>query len=58
MIASPKAAFFNKLNLLKTQMEFILEITKTWADIIDADFNLRYVNEGIKKIYGEVQGVG
>ena len=53
--AEPKKAT-TELNLLKTQMEFILDITKTWVDIIDADFNLIYVNEGIKKIYGEING--
>lgn len=45
-----------ELEQQKMQMEFILEITKTWINIIDSEFNLRYVNEGTKKIYGEVNG--
>lgn len=45
-----------EIELLKRQMEFILDITKTEIDIIDVDFNIRYVNEGVKKIYGEVEG--
>ncbi len=41
---------------LKQQMEFILGATKTGVDIIDGDFNLRYVDPEWQKVYGNPEG--
>ena len=38
---------------LKQQMEFILGITKTGIDIIDSEFNIRYIDPEWKKVYGD-----
>lgn len=38
------------------QLERILAITKTGIDIIDAEFNLRYVDPGWQGIYGDPTG--
>lgn len=45
-----------EIRTLKQQIEFILGATKTGLDIIDADYNLRYVDPAWKKIYGEYEG--
>ena len=41
---------------LKTQMEFILGATKTGLDIIDAKFNIRYIDPEWQKVYGDPAG--
>ena len=41
---------------LKQQIEFILNSTKTVIDIIDDQFNLRFVDNEQKKIYGDPTG--
>jgi PAS domain S-box-containing protein len=41
---------------LKTQMEFILGATKTGLDIIDAKFNIHYIDPEWKKVYGDYAG--
>ena len=38
---------------LKQQMEFILGTTKTGLDIIDAEFNIRYIDAEWQKVYGD-----
>lgn len=41
---------------LKQQIEFILGATKTGLDIIDADFNIVYVDPACQAIYGDPAG--
>ena len=41
---------------LKQQMEFILGATNTGLDIIDADFNIRYIDPEWAKVYGPTTG--
>jgi PAS domain S-box-containing protein len=41
---------------LNKQIEFILGATKTGLDIIDADYNIRYIDPEWKKVYGEYAG--
>ncbi len=41
---------------LKTQIEFILGATKTGLDIVDADFNLVYVDSEWQKALGDYKG--
>lgn len=41
---------------LRKQIEFILGATKTGLDIIDQDFNIRYVDPEWQKIYGDPAG--
>jgi len=38
------------------QIEFILEATKTGLDLIDEDFNMRYLDPRWSKLYGKWQG--
>jgi len=38
------------------RLESILSITRTGVDIIDADYNLRYVDPGWQKVYGDPAG--
>ncbi len=45
-----------EVNMLKQQMEFILGATKTGLDIIDSEFNVRYIDPKWKKVYGEPAG--
>ena len=42
-----------EVSSLKQQIEFILGATKTGLDIIDSDFNLRYVDPAWQKVYGD-----
>ncbi len=45
-----------EIEALQKQMEFVLMETGTHVDIIDAQFNLRYVDPGWQKFYGEISG--
>ena len=42
-----------KIKSLQQQLEFILGATKTGLDIIDSDFNLRYIDPQWQKVYGD-----
>lgn len=46
----------DQLRSISCQMEHILETTKTGLDIIDREYNLRYVDPGWAKIYGNWKG--
>jgi PAS domain S-box-containing protein len=46
----------SELATLKQQIEFILGATKTGLDIIDADYNIRYVDPEWAKTYGDYHG--
>jgi two-component sensor histidine kinase len=46
----------NELSETKNRLEYILGVTKTNIDIIDGDFNLRYVDPEWIKLYGEPSG--
>lgn len=41
---------------LQTQMGFLLGATKTGIDIIDTDYNIRYVDPEWEKLYGDYSG--
>jgi PAS domain-containing protein len=41
---------------LKKQIEFILGATKTGLDIIDSDYNIRYIDPEWAKVYGDPTG--
>jgi len=45
-----------RVKSLKQQIEFILGATKTGLDIVDSEFNIRYIDPEWKKIYGETTG--
>lgn len=45
-----------EIKRLNRQIEFILGSTKTGLDIIDADFNMVYVDPAWQKIYGDPKG--
>lgn len=45
-----------EVKALNKKIEFILSATKTGLDIIDSQFNIRYIDEGWKKIYGDPTG--
>ncbi|OGV74079.1 MAG: hypothetical protein A2269_06555 [Lentisphaerae bacterium RIFOXYA12_FULL_60_10] len=38
------------------RLEYILSVTKTGIDVVDAEFNLRYVDPGWQKVYGNYAG--
>ncbi|MDD5382944.1 MAG: PAS domain-containing protein [Candidatus Margulisbacteria bacterium] len=42
--------------MIQEELEFILGVTKTGLDIIDKDFNLRFVDKEWQKVYGPYQG--
>jgi PAS domain S-box-containing protein len=46
----------DEIRSLKQQMEFILGATKTGLDIIDSDFNIRYIDPEWQKLYGDIAG--
>ena len=58
--AIPKPASAKKIEeeieTLKQQMEFILGVTKTGLDIIDSEFNIRYIDPQWAKVYGDPTG--
>ena len=43
----------SEIKALKQQIEFILGATKTGLDIIDSDFNIRYIDPEWEKTYGD-----
>ncbi len=45
-----------QISSLQKQVEFILGATNTGLDIIDSDYNMRYINASWEKIYGPYQG--
>jgi PAS domain S-box-containing protein len=45
-----------EIRALKQQMEFVLGVTKTGIDIIDSEFNLRYIDPEWAKVYGDPTG--
>ncbi len=45
-----------QVDLLKKRLEFAMNATHTNTNIIDADFNLLYVDEQWQKIYGNPEG--
>ncbi len=45
-----------EIETLKQQMEFILGVTKTGIDIIDSDYNIRYIDTEWQKVYGDPTG--
>ena len=45
-----------EVQAIKTQMEFVLGATKTGLDIIDAEFNIHYIDPEWKKVYGDYAG--
>jgi PAS domain S-box-containing protein len=45
-----------ELKSLKQQIEFILGTTKTGIDIIDSEFNIRYIDPEWQKVYGDSTG--
>ncbi len=46
-----------EIETLKQQMEYILGATKTGIDIIDSDFNIRYIDPEWQKVYGDHAGI-
>ncbi|GAH45925.1 unnamed protein product, partial [marine sediment metagenome] len=46
----------NKVRDLEMQMEFILGATKTGLDIIDGEFNVRFIDPEWQKVYGDHVG--
>lgn len=46
----------SQLSASTQRLEHILQITKTGIDIVDVDFNLRYVDPGWQTIYGDPTG--
>ncbi|MDQ7788157.1 MAG: PAS domain-containing protein [Thermodesulfovibrionales bacterium] len=46
----------NEIRSLKQQIEFILGATKTGLDIIDEDFNIRYIDPEWQGVYGDPTG--
>jgi len=46
-----------ELRTIKKQLEFILGATKTGVDIIDSQFNIRYIDPEWQKVYGDPAGI-
>lgn len=46
----------NESRQIQQQLEFILGATNTGLDIIDSDFNIRYIDPQWKKVYGDPTG--
>jgi signal transduction histidine kinase len=45
-----------EIETLKQQIEFIIGATKTGLDIIDSQFNIRYIDPEWQKVYGDPTG--
>lgn len=45
-----------EIKTLQKQTEFILGATKTGIDVIDSEFNIRYIDPEWKKVYGDPAG--
>ncbi|HOW87499.1 MAG TPA: PAS domain S-box protein [Candidatus Omnitrophota bacterium] len=45
-----------QLKETKERLEYLLGVTKTGVDVIDADFNLHYVDPAWQKVYGDPAG--
>ena len=45
-----------EIRALRRQIEFVLGATRTGLDIIDAQFNIRYVDPEWQKVYGDYAG--
>jgi PAS domain S-box-containing protein len=45
-----------EVETLKQRIEFILGVTKTGLDIIDSDYNIRYIDPEWAKVYGDPTG--
>ncbi len=46
----------HELQDVKGRLEYLVGVTKTGVDVIDADFNLHYVDPEWQKIYGDFKG--
>lgn len=46
-----------EIETLKQQIEYILGVTKTGIDIIDSEFNIRYIDPEWQKVYGDPAGI-
>ncbi len=46
----------SRIHMLQQQIEYILGATNTGLDIIDADFNVVYVNAAWSRVYGDYTG--
>jgi len=46
----------NDIKTLKDQVEFVLGATRTGLDIIDSQFNIRFIDREWQKIYGDPKG--
>ena len=46
-----------EIETLKHQIEYILGATKTGIDIIDSEFNIRYIDPEWQKVYGDPAGI-
>ncbi len=55
-IVSERQSKEREISILKRRIEFILGATRTGMDIIDSEFNIRYIDPEWKKIYGETEG--
>lgn len=45
-----------EINVLEQQIQFILGVTRTGLDIIDSNFNIRYIDPEWAKVYGDPAG--
>jgi two-component system, cell cycle sensor histidine kinase and response regulator CckA len=55
-IATKPKSTEDEVKELKQQMETILGVTKTGLDIIDSEFNIRYIDPEWAKVYGDPAG--
>ncbi len=55
-VAKQAGTLAEQIRALKQQMEFVLGVTKTGLDIIDSEFNIRYIDSEWAKVYGDPTG--